>query len=120
MSAKKAIDNFLGTGGARRLNCAQAVSAVFMEKGLFSEEEFRALGDCGNGRAPRGYCGSVYAAVRAIEKLDPMKVREFEEAFTERAGALECRKIREAGKMKCRECVGMSAFFVEVFSGGIR
>lgn len=117
MSSKKAVEYFLGTGGAGRLNCAQAVAGVFKDKGLFSEEEFRLLAACGNGRAPGGYCGSVYAALAALGKKDPEKARQFEEMFERLAGSLECRKIREAGKIKCRECVAVSADFVGAACG---
>ncbi len=117
MISKKAIEYFLGTGGAVRLNCAQAVAGVFKDKGLFSEEEFKLLAAYGNGRAPGGYCGSVYAAVTALEKIDLEKVRQFENMFKGLAGSLECRKIRESGKIKCRECVAASADFVAAACG---
>jgi len=113
MSREKAIDYFFGRNGAKRMNCAQAVAVAFESYGLFSKEEFQEFMICGNGKAPQGYCGAVYAAIKALEKIDGAVKVQFMNDFNEYAGSLSCKIIRNNKKITCSQCVERSAGFIE-------
>ena len=81
MKSDEAIDNFFGRNGKKRLNCAQSVAAVFINNGFFSEEDFFDLKNCGFGKAPQGYCGSVYAAHCILGKVSKAKAEKFNNEF---------------------------------------
>jgi len=113
MRAKKAVEHFLGRNGAKRLNCAQAVAAVFMDEGILSDKEFNELAECGYGRAPQGYCGSVYAAMAILAKESAEKVAQFRNDFTAYALSLTCKEIREMKKISCVQSVNKAAELVD-------
>jgi hypothetical protein len=113
MKSKKAVDFFGGRNGARRMNCAQAVAAAFEPERLFSKEEFQELAVCSYGRAPEGYCGGAYAAIKALEKIDTAAKAQFMDDFSEYAGSLSCKVIRSKKKVTCSQCVERSAGFIE-------
>jgi len=112
MDAEKAIDHFYGRNGARRLNCAQSVAIMLEREGVFSHEEFEALAGCGNGRAPEGYCGGVFAAISALEKIGADSVAQFETQFAARASSLKCEEIKRARVLTCSQCVAYAAELV--------
>jgi len=113
MRKEKAVDYFLGRNGARRMNCAQAVVAAFETERFFSEEEFQEFAICSNGKAPQGYCGAVYAAIKVLEKIDTIAKMQFMDDFSEYAGSLSCKVIRSKKKITCPQCVERSAVFIE-------
>ncbi|PIS28750.1 hypothetical protein COT42_07055 [Candidatus Saganbacteria bacterium CG08_land_8_20_14_0_20_45_16] len=114
MKVKKALSNFIGRNGAKRLNCAQSVAAVYLEDGLLSEEEFAALAGSGYGRAPEGCCGSAYAARCILQKFGVEKVAQFDRAFIAYAKSLACKEIRSLGQIKCFQTVKKATELVEL------
>ena len=113
MNRTRAIHAFLGHNGEKRVNCAEAVALILKDKGLFSEEELQIFKNSGGGMAPGGHCGSLYAALKGLEKLSPEKSEDLKERFRTGAGALECKAIRKARKMPCTECVGTAVDYFE-------
>ena len=113
MRAKRAADHFKGLNGAKRLNCAQSVAGVFLDKGLLTENEFSGLASCGFGRAPNGYCGSLFASLTLMEKIDAGKIDGLKDEFMAYAGSLNCKEIRAARKATCLQTVVKSVELVE-------
>lgn len=120
VDVRAAVDRFLGRVPGRRLNCAQAVASLFERAAVFSDDEIRHFAGCAGGRAPAGQCGSVYAAIKALEKVDPGSVEHLKAAFIARTGSLACREIRAAGTISCAECVENAAAFVAAVFGRMR
>jgi len=112
MLAKQARDYFLGKNG-KRLNCYQAVLAVF--KDIFKlqagdiEEGLKFSG----GRAPEGMCGAVYAVEKICTRKGNLKFNIFSNKFIQQNGAIKCQEIRKLKKISCAECVEQAVEFLE-------
>lgn len=102
----KAASDFFRT--EEKLNCAQAVLRYFdcpPEK----IAEFREFGD---GRAPGGLCGALYAAKIVLN--DEEKFAELCREFGEKTqGALTCREIKGGSGFPCEACVNLAASLAE-------
>ena len=68
------------------------------------------------GRAPQGYCGAVYAALRIAEDKIPEKKEEIEEYFKKEAGGITCREIRSQKRLRCADCVEKAARLLDTTS----
>lgn len=91
----------------RRGNCAQAVINAWQEKTSQDNTLIEDMGTCGNGKAPNGLCGAVYAAKHVLDYEAAEKLlNDFSEIT---GGFLKCREIRSAKALKCRECVETAA-----------
>ncbi len=117
MRQRKAAENFIGRNGVKRLNCAQAVASAFIEDGIASKEECDELSAFGNGKAPNGCCGSVYAAKRMLENAGEGKLEQFEKEFLIYAKSLICSEIKSKKEIKCFQTVRKSVELVEKILG---
>ena len=109
MQVEQAIRHYQGKDGARRLNCAQSVTAAFAPTHGTTEEDIQSLSGCGGGRAPGGLCGAYHAAVQLLGgESEAMR-----DSFLEAAGALTCREIRGLRKLPCAGCVAHAARLVQ-------
>ena len=91
------------------LNCAQAVLHAYQAKTgdrALSVPEYRAFG---GGRAPEGECGALYAACQCA----PESAAQLREAFRAKAGATQCRVLKQELKFPCPSCVGLGAELLE-------
>jgi hypothetical protein len=87
------------------LNCAQAVLHAYQAKTgdrALSVPEYRAFG---GGRAPEGECGALYAACQCA----PESAAQLREGFRAKAGATQCRALKQELKFPCPSCVGLGA-----------
>lgn len=109
MQVEQAIRNYQGRDGARRLNCAQSVTAAFADTHGTTEEDIQALAGCGGGRAPGGLCGAYHAAVL----LNGGESAAMRDSFLDAAGALTCHEIRTQRKLPCAGCVAHAASLVK-------
>ena len=108
MSEKLARKYFLGQEGVR-LGCAQAVAQALKDSFSLDEDFVRSMAQLSGGRAPSGYCGAIYAALRVAEEKDPHKKQEIEDFFKREAGGVTCRDVRSKKKLLCAECVEQAA-----------
>lgn len=93
--------------GEEGYNCAQAVLAAFADKYEVSQQtldEFKAFG---GGRVDGGTCGAIYAALHIAKKEDSKE--KLKAVFTEKAGSIRCKDIKQIAKLPCRDCVGLAA-----------
>ncbi len=111
MIVKKARQYFLGENGPR-LNCAQAVIAACRELFQLPEEAINAHTGAGGGKAPNGYCGSLYAALYILEETRKDKLEECKNFFTTHTSALTCKEIRSRRKIPCVGCVEKATEFL--------
>ncbi len=109
MQVEQAIRHYQGKDGARRLNCAQSVTAAFAQTHGTTEEDIESLAGCGGGRAPGGLCGAYHAAVQLLGS----ETETMRDSFLEAAGALTCREIRSLRKLPCAGCVAHAARLVQ-------
>ncbi|MBN2063823.1 MAG: C-GCAxxG-C-C family protein [Sedimentisphaerales bacterium] len=91
--------------GKEGFNCCQAVLKAYANSSNMTdeyiEENFRKFG---GGRAPEGRCGAVYAA-EVLLKNNPEAIQDILDKFKQQAEHSDCRSIRKANKLSCRECV---------------
>ena len=102
--------------GARRYNCAQAVlKAYALPIGLGNSclERFSRFG---NGRAPEGECGALFAAKALLQ--EPAAKQKTEEEFVHATGSKKCRDIRTSRNFTCEQCVQTAADAVFLRLGG--
>ncbi len=105
MAHKKAAEFFRGSEG---YNCAQAVIAAWNELyGTDHDVVFHQ--QHGGGRAEDGLCGALYAALQ----ISPEHEEALKKVFADKAGALKCRQIRQAGAFSCKDCVMLAASTLE-------
>ena len=84
-------------------NCSQSVYMAFS-------------GSHADAPAPRsdgGKCGAYLAGKALLEKRSPQVVEAYTQAFLEKNGAIECRKLRGLLGGKCNDYVGDAARLVE-------
>jgi len=103
MLRQKAVDYFSGKEGTR-LNCAQSIVAADPKKSFLTDS----FAKYGGGRAPEGWCGPAYVALRFLEKRELIETE-----FTERAGSVKCEEIRKNGRLSCIDCVELGAELIE-------
>ncbi len=104
---EKSLENFRTTHG-KGFNCAQSVSYAF--EGIFtSEENTKALHNCGGGNVADGVCGSIYAAGKILEEEH---FNELKDNFNNNAGSIKCREILKNKKLSCHDCVQASVEFI--------
>ena len=87
-------------------NCAQAILLAFQEEFNIDDEKVHVFKAFGGGRAPKGYCGALYAAL----SLDlPQEVKnEIESKFIQAARFITCREIKINKTLSCIECVQLA------------
>jgi len=104
MLRQKARDYFLGREDSK-LNCAQSVVAAddSTNKSLLAESA-----RYGGGRAPEGWCGPAYVALRMLDKKELI-----EKIYAKRAGSVKCAEIRQKGMITCVNCVELGAELIE-------
>lgn len=112
MPVTTAKNHFLGKEGFIRLDCALSVLYAFKDNFGISTDVIETFKGYGSGRAPEGLCGAVFAAKHILKKIAVAKVNDFEKDFSQQAGALKCRDIRNAKKLSCVECVARSSEFL--------
>ena len=108
MAGKTARKHFLGQG-VIRLGCAQSVAESLREHHGLDDAFIKAMSGATGGRAPSGYCGAVYAALRVVEEKGLHKKQEIEAFFKKEAGGVTCREIRSRGQLMCADCVEQAA-----------
>ncbi|MFH0754263.1 MAG: C-GCAxxG-C-C family (seleno)protein [Candidatus Omnitrophota bacterium] len=108
MAGKKARKYYLGQGVVR-LGCAQSVAESLRESFGLDDAFIKTMSSATGGRAPSGYCGAVYAALRVVEEKDLNKKEEIEAFFKKEAGGVTCREIRSHGRLMCADCVEQAA-----------
>ena len=111
MAGKTARKHFLGQG-VIRLGCAQSVAESLREHHGLDDAFIKAMSGATGGRAPSGYCGAVYAALRVVEEKGLHKKQEIEAFFKKEAGGVTCREIRSRGQLMCADCVEQAANFL--------
>jgi len=109
---EKAKEYFLGKNG-KRYNCAQAIIKACEGKICVPDSLVDDFAMFGFGKAPEGYCGSIYAARYLLNIKHKDKARELEDFFQKNAGAVRCRDIRLSKKFSCIDCVVHAAEFLE-------
>jgi len=82
-------------------NCAQSVAKTFERDDLVES-----LQSCGGGRAPKGLCGALYAAMTLAGEKQSEMVKE---QFIQVTGHLECKSIRKDGRATCADCIRRAA-----------
>lgn len=88
-------------------NCAQAILLAFQEEfNNIDDEKIHEFKAFGGGRAPKGYCGALYAAL----SLDfPEEVKnEIESKFIQEARFITCREIKTNKTLSCKKCVQLA------------
>lgn len=103
----RALEHFRGT---ERHNCAQAVYRSLEKHRAIDPDTLHELAAAGSGRAPNGLCGALYAAKKL---LPPEHKTELRAWFEQNAGSVQCRDIRRARRLSCRDCVAAAADFIE-------
>jgi len=94
-----------------RLNCAQSILKAFRERKNISSDEITAARKLGGGKAAKGTCGALHAALSLLD--DPEKKETVRKAFVEVAGSEQCREIRAKNLISCLQCVEVAARFLE-------
>lgn len=95
----------------QRLNCAQAVAHAWHVKSGQDGHLVGELSRCGGGGAPGGVCGALHA-VHRLTMAEPLQEKATSE-FAAKAGAVQCRDIRQLGIATCAECVAHAAEWLE-------
>jgi hypothetical protein len=114
MSAEKAKNHYLGQNGCPKANCAQAILKGFQKELKIEDQIIVNFGSYGAGRAPQGKCGALYATEELLKQLGKSgQIKEFEDYFRKKAGAINCREIKGNTKYPCADCVLTSASFLE-------
>jgi len=108
MAGSLAKKYFLGQG-VQRVGCAQSVAEALRHPFDLEDDFVKAMAGATGGRAPLGYCGAVYAALRIAEEKVPGKKEEIENYFKNTGGGLTCRDIRAHRKLSCVDCVQRAA-----------
>jgi len=111
----KAKDYYLGKAG-KRYNCAQSVSQAYRDVYGFYHPEMDRHAECGGGKAPQGYCGSLHAMLHILQLSQSDKIDEGREFFLKSAGALTCKEIKSGKRFPCVDCVPKAAEFLEKVS----
>jgi len=106
---QKAKDYFLGK--PKKLNCAQSVSQAYRDVYEFQHPNLETHGSCGGGRAPKGYCGALHAAIDIMNLTGKGGENECENFFLKEFGALTCKELKEK-KISCVRCVEAAAEFL--------
>lgn len=78
------------------LNCSQAVA-----HGLDRDDLREQLSNCGQGRAPDGLCGAVYAAALIAGE----NAADVFDAFKQKNGSVFCRELKTKFRVPCPQCV---------------
>lgn len=91
------------------MGCAQAVAEALREGLRLDEGLVLSMSKATGGRAPLGYCGAVYAAMKVAEEKAPHRQQDIEAYFLKEAGGLTCREIRSERKLLCADCVEQAA-----------
>jgi hypothetical protein len=117
MRVQKAKEYFLGCQAGKKLNCGQAVVAVFGQ----DREEYPHLvaefASYGGGRAPEGECGAYYALRVMLSRWGQSRHEQVcREHFVSAAGAIRCADIRRQRKLSCVGCVEQAAGCLEKIS----
>jgi len=104
----KAQSCFIG-GEGEPFNCAQSVAEACKEIFNLPLNISESYSDLGGGKAPEGYCGSLYAAITILNMTDKSdKVESVKKYFLDNAGSVLCKEIRLNKKMSCLDCVTQS------------
>lgn len=83
-----------------RHNCVQAVAYHWHK--LYSEKDIVAeFAPYVGGRAPKGYCGALYAAMQAC----PLHADKIREEFESVTGDILCHDIKQKNHTPCEVCV---------------
>lgn len=111
MSVEKAKNNFLGKN-KNRLNCYQSILDAFSEKFNLTEQEIEEGKNFGNGQAPEGFCGALYAVKVILEKNNG-DITELMTDFLIENGGFRCADIRSARQTNCVECIEKAALYLD-------
>lgn len=101
MPIKKAVKAYV----VDKLNCAQSVLHGFQETHEVEDREIAEAKRLGGGRAEKGVCGALHAAM----VLAGDKGEDVAQQFEQKAGARDCKSIRQIKKVSCKECVELAA-----------
>ncbi len=84
-----------------RYNCAQTICDAVGRKDLLE-----AMSGFGQGRAPEGLCGALYAALQctAEDKRDALLKK-----FIDKLGYSKCKELKMQAKVDCHTCVATAA-----------
>ncbi len=88
-----------------RYNCAQTICDAVGRQDLLA-----AMSGFGQGRAPEGLCGALYAALQCA----PEEKREaLLKKFTDKLGHTKCKDLKMQGKVDCHTCVATAALLAD-------
>jgi hypothetical protein len=93
--------------GKHRYNCAQAILKAYAPKIGLGDSCLEKHSRLGNGLAPEGECGALFAAKSILQ--DPAAKKKTEEEFVRAAGSAKCREIRKIRIFTCNQCVLMAS-----------
>lgn len=94
----KALDTFRKTPYCH--NCAQAIANRWQH--LYGEDDIvLKFAPFLGGKAPKGYCGALYAAMEAM----PEYRQQIIDRFVTVCGSPYCREIKLANHVPCEKCV---------------
>jgi hypothetical protein len=93
--------------GEDRYNCAQAVLKAYASPIGLGDACLERFSRHGNGRAPEGECGALFAAKAILQ--DQAAKEQIEEEFLLAAGSTKCRDIRKRRTLTCEQCVQKAA-----------
>lgn len=97
-----------------RHNCAQAIANRWHH--LYSDTDIVAsYAPYTGGKAPKGYCGALYAAIQAC----PLHADKIQREFEETTGDILCSKIKHKGRILCETCVSTADRLLEKYSGSL-
>ena len=105
---------YLGVNGNIKHNCAQAVIAGFKDEFSLKDELVATFASHGGGKAPKGYCGALYAARYMLENATTDEIEKCNDVFIKAAGSSKCKEIRSMKKLSCLGCVEKAAEILEV------
>jgi len=107
MSIETAVHSYT----RERLNCAQSILKAFGHRKDMTGNEIEVARAFGGGRAAGGVCGALHAALLLVD--GPDRKLALRAAFAERAGAEQCREIRNRKIITCGQCVELAAELLE-------
>ncbi|HNX22527.1 MAG TPA: hypothetical protein PKG60_00665 [Spirochaetota bacterium] len=115
MIKELAVNHFTGKNGYRRLNCAQTILQIFIDKFDFvTEERISEFKKMGAGKAPLGECGMVYAAKFILHNSGrDTEIAGFENFFSDFAGSLKCSEINKKKREFCTLCIKETAEYLD-------
>ncbi len=88
-----------------RYNCAQTICDAVGRQDLLA-----AMSGFGQGRAPEGLCGALYAALQCT----PEEKREaLLKKFADKLGHTKCKDLQRQGKVDCHTCVATAALLAD-------